>query len=339
MLVFENDITDAMLSDALRVEPRRGGAMPLHELMAAVKPQLPDSAQVVGVQIFPDPKEAYRFNLSGRGRRALLVDQYTGRVRGMRERNGFFKAMHSLHGSLLDKHHYAEGATHWGRLFVGISTLLFLPALLSGVVLWWPRTRKALAGALRVTSRFGTRRLWLSMHDALGMYALLFLLAMSVTGLTWSFDWFKDGFYTMIGATAPADGGTKANHAGKASAADEATPDYAAWHVACVNVAAENPGHAITVQPGKVNVALSNYGNARAVDTYRFDEATGAVTGVDRYADSPRYKKAPGWIGAIHTGTWGGFYSKLLYFIAALIGFSLPLTGYWLWIQRHRHHS
>lgn len=36
----------------------------------------------------------------------------------------------------------------------------------------------------------------------------------------------------------------------------------------------------------------------------------------------------------IHTGAFLGILSKVLWGIAALIGFSLPLTGYWMWIRR-----
>ncbi len=288
MLVFENDITDLSLTGALRVDPQGRKALPLSELMARVSPYLPDSTSVNGVQISPDAGQAYRFNISGRGHRALIVDQYTGEVKAMRQRNAFFRSMHSLHGALLDKKHYAEGEIKWGQLFVGISTLLFL-------------------------------------------------LAMSITGLTWSFDWFGKGFYAIIGASEPvgAHHGAPARKSGKNMATDpECAPDYAAWQIAADGVAAANPGRTLTVKDGEVTVNLGSYGNARAANSYKFDTNSGSITGLDRYQDSPRRKKAGGWVGAFHTGTWGGLVSKILYFLAALIGATLPLTGYWLWIKR-----
>ena len=39
---------------------------------------------------------------------------------------------------------------------------------------------------------------------------------------------------------------------------------------------------------------------------------------------------------ALHTGTWGGAITQTLYFVAALIGGTLPLTGYYLWWKRKR---
>ena len=37
------------------------------------------------------------------------------------------------------------------------------------------------------------------LHVAGGMYALFFLLAMALTGLTWSFGWYRTGFYKVFG--------------------------------------------------------------------------------------------------------------------------------------------
>ena len=39
---------------------------------------------------------------------------------------------------------------------------------------------------------------------------------------------------------------------------------------------------------------------------------------------------------SLHTGTWGGVVTQTLYFVAALIGGTLPLTGYYLWWKRGR---
>lgn len=38
---------------------------------------------------------------------------------------------------------------------------------------------------------------------------------------------------------------------------------------------------------------------------------------------------------ALHTGTWGGMFSKILYALAALIGGLLPISGYYIWWKRN----
>lgn len=86
-----------------------------------------------------------------------------------------------------------------GKLVVGISTLIFVFILISGIVIWWPRTRKALVNSLKISTGKGLKRFWYDLHVAGGMYILLFLLVMALTGLTWSFSWYRTGFYRLFG--------------------------------------------------------------------------------------------------------------------------------------------
>jgi uncharacterized iron-regulated membrane protein len=40
------------------------------------------------------------------------------------------------------------------------------------------------------------------------------------------------------------------------------------------------------------------------------------------------------WVYQLHTGKWGGLFSKVLYFLACLIGATLPWTGYYFWLKK-----
>lgn len=81
--------------------------------------------------------------------------------------------MFRLHRWLLDSMK-ADGGVFWGKMIVGVSTLLFVVVLISGIVIWWPRTRKALKNSLRISVGRGFRRFWYDLHVAGGMYALFF---------------------------------------------------------------------------------------------------------------------------------------------------------------------
>ena len=60
----------------------------------------------------------------------------------------------------------------------------------------------------------------------------------------------------------------------------------------------------------------------------------GEITETTTYAEVPRAQKLKGWFYAFHTGSWGGIYTKVLYFLAAFIGGVLPLSGYYLWLKK-----
>ena len=55
-----------------------------------------------------------------------------------------------------------------------------------------------------------------------------------------------------------------------------------------------------------------------------------------KYYKDENQRKMNGWVYVLHTGSWGGWLTKIITFIAAIIGSSLPITGYWMFIRRIR---
>ena len=199
MLVFENEVNEWFRRDLYYVETVKESPLSMDKLLEKVATTLPDSVSVTGVSISSDPGRAYQVSLSKPRRASLYVDQYTGEVKGKSERSGFFMFMFRMHRWLLDSMNPGNEGIFWGKMIVGVSTLLLVFVLISGIVIWWPRTRKALKNSLKITATKGWRRFWYDLHVAGGMYALIFLLAMALTGLTWSFPWYRTAFYKVFG--------------------------------------------------------------------------------------------------------------------------------------------
>ena len=81
------------------------------------------------------------------------------------------------------------------------------------------------------------------------------------------------------------------------------------------------------------SVSLGNSGNSRASDKYEFNRRSGEITPQTMYADAVGADKLRGWIYSIHTGSLGGMLPRILWLLGALLGASLPLTGYYIWIK------
>ena len=94
-----------------------------------------------------------------------------------------------------------------GEMIVGTATLMFVFVLISGIVIWWPRTKKVLKNSLKIVINKGWRRFCYDLHVAGGMYTLIFLQAMALTGSTWSFSWYRTGFYKVFGVETAQGGG------------------------------------------------------------------------------------------------------------------------------------
>ncbi len=422
LLVFEKEITALCVGDITVVTPV-GEPLPVSVIADKVDATLPADVDVKGVVVSSSPDEAYRVNLSKPKKAAVYVNQYTGEVIGKDERLPFFRTVFRLHRWLMDSNP-GEGKVFWGKIVVGASTLAFVVILLTGLVIWWPRNRKMLGNRLQIALRKGKNRFWYDLHVAGGFYAMLLLLVMALTGLTWSFEWYRNGAYSLFAAgeaketavverkaptrvetpvcpgscrdcTLPvcvnsaeskntavesgraagwnvdavtaatnvtdtkyvdaesavsvadidaitaatvvdAQSGATATTDGNSGATSlVATTEFDSWQRAYENVAAIVPHfETITVSAGTVSVKVSKYGNMRAADKYMFDEDSGAIISVELYKDSARKGKLSGWFYALHTGSWGGLLARILYFLAALFGATLPLTGYYLWIKR-----
>ena len=340
MLVFENEVMELVRHELYYVKKVETVSLPVDRLLEEVELMLPDSVSVTGINVFSDPERAWQVNLSKPRRASVYVDQYTGEIKGKYERPAFFVTMFRLHRWLLDSMK-ADGGVFWGKMIVGVSTLLFVVVLISGIVIWWPRTRKALKNSLRISVGRGFRRFWYDLHVAGGMYALFFLLAMALTGLTWSFGWYRAGFYKVFGVEVQ-QGGTHSGvtlRGGRGS--DQPgknvshSSSYVCWQQVYEQLALNNPGYKqITLSDGVANVSFNTFGNQRASDRYKFNPHSGEIDEVVLYKDAEKAGKIRGWIYSVHVGSWGGMLTRLLTFIAALIGATLPLTGYYLWIKR-----
>ena len=87
----------------------------------------------------------------------------------------------------------------WGKIIVGVSTIFFIFILITGIIIWFPKTKKALENRLKIHTRKGWFRFWYYLHVSGGFYVTIFLLIMGFTGLTWSFQWYREGFYGIFG--------------------------------------------------------------------------------------------------------------------------------------------
>lgn len=337
-LVFEREINDAINSHLYEIEPPENArALDIATIAHRVSEQVDDSLSIASIIIPAEKDRSYQVTFSNLRKRSLCVNQYTGEVLGWPESHPFFQTMRQLHRWLMDVPP-KKGDKTAGKTIVGVSTLVMAIILLSGLVVWWPKNRKTLKHRLRVSCTKGWRRLWYDSHVALGFYSTLVLLVMALTGLTWSFGWYRTAVYGMFGADTQKQSHARADNNGKAGKTKAGKPqaDYTAWDKAARNIAALYSGDysSITIANGTAQVSKNGEGYLRHVDKLTFNTKDGLVESITTWGETPREAKLKGWFYAFHTGAWGGPITKVIYFIMALIGAILPLTGYYLWIKR-----
>jgi uncharacterized iron-regulated membrane protein len=104
--------------------------------------------------------------------RSVVLDARTAQVLGEPKPEGLVFILFKLHVELF--------AGLPGTLFLGAMALLFVLAIVSGVVLYGPFTRKLNFGEIR--HERGSRTRWLDLHNLLGIVTVTWALVVGLTG-------------------------------------------------------------------------------------------------------------------------------------------------------------
>jgi len=286
--------------------------------------------KVDAVTRFSDPVYALKVVMSDGTQ--VYVDPYTGHIVDT-HRGGerFFEVTEAIHRRLL--------AGEIGRRIVGIATVCFVLILFSGVVIWWPRTLRALKAHLTFKQPAGWKRRNYDLHVVLGIYATLILLVVGATGLVWSFRIVGkavDGLTPAGKATPPPPHSTPV--ATRAAIGMQSALDIggAALGPTTTLVAypATRPRDGITV------MGLPPHAPWRqAMDIAYIDQYSGRTLRIDRFANRPLGEFARRVTNPIHVGSLYGLPGEIAAFIACLIGTIAPFTGALIWINRKWPHA
>lgn len=328
LLVFQEEILEAVNPRHYFVNQVGENPIPLDKLIPMVNEQLDSkSGTVTNVKIPSDRHRTYTMGLSEGFRVSTFVDPYTGKITGQYSfRESSFFTIMSIHRWLMD------GSRTVGKYVVGFSTILFAFILISGFILWFPREWKK--SRFKVQFKKGRQRLFFDLHNVLGAYACLILLICALSGLMWSFEWYRNGVFTLFGAEIPQE---RAHGARGGKSNKKTETNISAWQSVVADMSENNPNNEyIRIEDGKVTVRQKNMASSRAADEYEFDKQTGAIIKTTLYADQAKASKIWGWAYSLHVGNYWGIWSKILTFIASIIGASLPITGYYLWWKKFK---
>lgn len=309
------------------------------------KPQKSEKASGKG-----DGKNAPKGGGKPRGE-TVYVDPYTGEIVGDGK-----TPVDEFFGSVMKLHRWLWFPTEIGRPIVGVATIIYVVLSLVGLILWLPRTaaawrRKATWKlAFNVRFRRGGWPLVFDLHNALGFYTLLPALILALTGLCWSFGWYRDAAGSLLGeapfkaknekpeAISVPDGATQPVSL-EALIAKHNELDPGAGDVTVA--IPQEPTAATTIQKGRVGGFFAlNVKNKTQWN--RFDgtvvpvERYGETVEVERFSDKPFGAKLASSIRALHLGEITGLSSKILAFLVCLIATSFPATGVALWVRKLR---
>lgn len=341
--VFNDDITN-LLEPETKVARQEAPVLP------------PSRLRTIADSVYPGKRMSYALYQQGRaayvvlgeGRRGnitLRVNPYTGHVISIKElKEGevdFFRWA-------LNGHRFLWLPYKIGRPIVNYSTLIFVIILITGMVLWWPKkwNKSTREKSFLVKWKATFKRVNYDLHNVLGFYSLIVVLAMALTGMVYGIEWYSKSMYwaTTGGKTLPPYGGGATSDS--LQLGKHFTPSQA-MDVAWKQVVQKHPeaqgfyySFADTAKP-KTTINITIYPTAGKYYNHRnfqFDQHTAKMlpASTPGYEEASAGEKLRKMNYDIHVGSILGFPGKVLAFFGSLIAASLPITGFIIWYGKKK---
>lgn len=331
ILSFETEILEWKYPERYFVKDTNKERIPLNSLIPIIEKQL-NGKEISNIKITSDPNRTYTVGIKGEMRSSVFIDPYTGLITGKYVfKDSSFSTIMSLHRWLLD------GTRTWGKVIVGVTTIFFALILISGIVWWVPTKKSAWKNRFTIKTKSGLARLFYDLHLVLGIYACLFLLLCSLTGLMWSFQWYRNGVNKLFGAeTIPNERKAHTPNNENKELDKKVFIDPQIWNKAFDNVSETVQTYSyITISDGSATVLPTNPAHSRATDKYKWNKENGAIIKAEKFGDKTTSSTVMSWAYALHVGAYGGILTRILTCIACIIGGTLPITGYYIFYRKH----
>lgn len=363
MLVFEKEIQHTLNPQRYFVKPE-GARMALANLIPGALKQVP-KAKLSSVIVYNDPERAIEIAVivpekknkkgagllapeAGKGKKAaghdpkkpkteersnltLFVNPYTGQVLDQFNRRQTFLYNVEMF------HRYLLGAKNSvGDWVISLSTFFFLFILITGVILWWPKTKKIMKQRLKIKWGGSTKRLVHDLHIVTGFYTSVFLIVVVLTGLTMTFKWANAALFALTGS--------------KVVGKELPKPPLSVYKpdVVALTVDAALTGMGKTVtEASYYSVRLPRDSSATytvsvwskelietTADIYYIDQYSGHLAGSVTFASKSLGQRVRAYMKPVHTGAVYGLPTQIISFVVCLVSLIFPVTGVMMWLNR-----
>lgn len=226
-----------------------------------------------------------------------------------------------------------------GKQIVGISTIIFIFMIISGVIQWWPKKKTNLKKHISIKLSAKWRHLNYKWHNISGIYISILSVAIAITGLVFAYKWVGSGIYYTANL-----GGDYEKE--QQLPAIDTTVFYAnnkiATYKALQTIIKKEPKAEmffVTFPSKKSEIIITGaYPHSLRFDNqsnYYFHPQTGKLLKEHKYANKTTGLQVVEMSYGIHTGQILSIPGKIIAFIVSLFAAILPVTGFLIWYGRN----
>jgi uncharacterized iron-regulated membrane protein len=348
LLTYEKQMIMSADKSAYKIDPAEWNATPLkpEALIAKVSEA---GAVPSGITIRADgaaPASVSFPNANGRGERSVFVHPYNGDMlgEGAQAPRHFFHVAEDLHRWIA-----MDGAGRpFGKAITGISNLLFLFMVISGLYLWFPRTLTFAQIKQVIWFKRGlpSKARDFNWHNVIGFWCCIPLFVVVLAGVVISYPWASNLVFRAAGETPPsgpprppgqaapnvanpATTSTPVSFTGLDSLVQKASQQRSDWQSINFRLPKD------TTAPIAFSIDGGNGGQPQNRDTLTLDRA-GQTVKLERFSDGSKGRQWRTILRFAHTGEILGWFGQTLAGIASLGACFLVYTGIALSWRRMR---
>jgi uncharacterized iron-regulated membrane protein len=349
ILVFREEIEHNLHSNRYYVKAQ-GQRLPVQKIIDIVLKQVANS-KFLSITIYNDADRSLEVGLSvkeefrqaktkldkgakdnNKPNLSVFVNPYTGELLGeYKKKQSFLYNVEMYHRFLL------AGKNSIGDQVIGVSTIFFFMILITGLVLWWPKTKALLFKKTKITWTGNTKKLIHDLHIITGFYTSLFLIIITLSGTMLKYKWASQALFVITGTKSVKEPSTKFHTENNLEVASTLSLDSALKNLKTPI----NTAEFYTMRASKdlsspvltVNV-LSKNAVEKSFDTYYINAHTGEIIAKQLFNEYSLGQRIKILIEPIHTGSIFGLATKIISIIISLLSLIFPITGLLMWLNR-----
>lgn len=360
---YEQQILKWINQDSYVVQAEQRDKLTPAELYQHFHQQSPE-LKINSITVDTDPAASSTVNIEKKGERRgynMMVNPYTAEVLPEIQGRKFFQFIQQLHRNL------TVGPV--GKQITGACTLMLIFFVLSGLYLRWPKKHSWRQWFFIKPRLKGRNFIW-DLHAVVGTWVVIFYLILACTGLFWSYDWWRNGMFKVLGVEReqPAlQGGNqprgqeKELQASTGRSGGQQTGDREAdrkrgqglppeqvqlaltqaWTGFNAQIGREYSSLTLTLPKkpdGKIELSFTDAvpQHERARNKAVFDYRTSQLENLELYEDKKLNEKIMSSMLPVHRGS---FFGPVYQFLVMLAALAMPLffvTGWMLYLKRRK---
>lgn len=296
ILYLFKDQYEASLYQSMKEVPAQEHALPYQQQWEIAQKE---AVKPPNIMVLPaNTNEATEF-VSGRfsGKSSLFVNPHDGAVNGevvVKETDMYL--VRKLHGELL--------TGKFGTKLVELVASWMVVLILTGLYIWWPKTKWKLQGLFTIRTKVSKRLMYRDMHAVLGFWCSFLLLLVLAGGLPWT-DVFGDSFKWVQAQTST---GYPKTWSGRTLASEVNGTPLALDEMVNIARKLELPGTVnvhLPMSPKSVFSVSNKTSDLDAMQMLHFDQYSGEQILALTWADIGPLMQGRLWVMAFHQGEFG----------------------------------